>query len=300
MSRTGTLARLYSHHEQCALQLTPLDLERRGLQAGDLVRIDSPRASVVLPVQPDPALKPGHACLPMHGGRRRLSNGAANDLLAAHIDPYSKQPELKHAAIRIAKAELPWRGVALALAGDEDANRLSQAVASLLSEFDYAALSFAGREQTLVVLHLAHATAPAAATLAAIEAVLGLRHETLAYDDPRREIRKRAHIGDGRVQALTLFGETAAAGWLREAMLAGRPAADFQRWLFAPLAKAPIAQPPRGRILCNCLDIAEADIRSAIDAGIRSVDGLQQKLGCGSGCGSCLPEIGRMLTTAPH
>jgi len=295
MSRTGTVARLHAHHETIALQLAPFDLERRGLRAGDLVRVSSPRASVVLTVAADPALKPGHACLPMHGGRRRLSNGAANDLLAAHIDPFSKQPELKHAAIRIEKAELPWRGTVLAMAGGEQANRLSTALAPYLARFDYASLSFAGRDETLMVLQLAHAGPPDLDILRAIEDLVGLGADAQAYDDPVRAIRKRAHVAGERLQAMSLFGETAAAGWLREAMLAATPATVLRRWLFAPLAAPPVAQASRGRILCNCLDIAERDIRSAIDAGIRSVDGLREKLGCGSGCGGCLPEIGRML-----
>ncbi len=69
MSRTGTLARLYSHSEQCALALAPVDLARRDLVEGELVRIASRSGSVILPVAADPAQKPGHACLPMHWGR---------------------------------------------------------------------------------------------------------------------------------------------------------------------------------------------------------------------------------------
>lgn len=299
MSRTGIVARLHAHHETIALQLAPADLERRGLQAGDLVKVTSARASVVLPVAADATLKPGHACLPMHGGRRRLSNGAANDLLAAHIDPYSKQPELKHAAIRLEKAELPWRGTVLATAGGEQANRLSAALSPWLAQFDYASLSFAGRDETLVVLQLAHASPPGLDMLRAIEELAGLGADAQAYDDSVRAIRKRAQVAGERLQAMSLFGETAAAGWLREAMLAATPATALRRWLFAPLATPPVAQAGRGRILCNCLDIAEADIRSAIETGIRSVDGLKEKLGCGTGCGGCLPEIARMLAAAP-
>ncbi len=298
MSRTGKLARLYSHSEQCALQLAPGDLARRGWQAGDLVRVASARGSIVLPVQPDPAQKPGHACLPMHWGRRRLAHGAANELLADAVDPFSKQPELKHAAVRLEKAELPWRGVALALLDGDAANALSAALAPYLDQFAYAAQTQAGRERALVVLHLAHEAAPAAATLAALEVLFGVG-ETAAdigrFDDGRRGIRKRARLAGDELRALTLFGECAAAGWLRDAMLSARSAAEYQRWLFAPLAQAPITQVCRGRILCNCLDIAEADIQAAVAAGIDTVDGLKAKLGCGTGCGGCLPEIGRLL-----
>ncbi len=232
----------------------------------------------------------------MHWGRRRLSNGAANELLSAAIDPLSKQPELKHSAIRIEKADLPWRGSALTLTDAETANHLSAALQPHLAYFDYAAISLVGREATLVVLHLAHHQAPDDQHLTALQGLLGLADGALAYDDPRRGVKKRANLRDGHLQALLLFGENAAAGWLREAMLAERPAADFRRWLFAPLATAPISQASRGRILCNCLDVSENDIRAAVVAGAANMEALQKKLGCGSGCGSCLPEIGRMLS----
>lgn len=65
----------------------------------------------------------------------------------------------------------------------------------------------------------------------------------------------------------------------------------------APLAAPPDAGKPRGRILCNCLDVAEADIAAAIaeGAGLCDLASLQARLGCGTGCGACVPEIRRML-----
>ncbi|HET6719947.1 MAG TPA: nitrate reductase, partial [Rhodocyclaceae bacterium] len=167
MSRTGTAARLYNHTESCTLALAPGELARRQLHPGELLRISSPRGTIVLPVVADPALKPGHASIPMHWGRRRQADSAANELLAAALDPYSKQPELKHAAIRIEKATLPWHGTLLVAPGPdpEAALRLNAALAPYLAEFAYAALSLAGRESPLVVLQLAAAAPPPAELL---------------------------------------------------------------------------------------------------------------------------------------
>ena len=49
----------------------------------------------------------------------------------------------------------------------------------------------------------------------------------------------------------------------------------------------------RGRIVCNCFDVAEAEIRSVLaeGAGLRAIAGA---LKCGTECGSCLPELKRM------
>jgi assimilatory nitrate reductase catalytic subunit len=304
MSRTGRLARLYNHTEGCTIALAPGDMARRGIAGGELLRIASARGEVVLPAAADPSLKSGHAAIPMHWGRRRLSHSAANELLAAVVDPLSKQPELKHAAIRVEPAKLGWQGIVqVAVADGEAALALDAALASQLAHFDYGALSLTGRDAPVVTLRLAHREPPAASLLETLLASVGLADGAaeagasgvMAFADAARRVAKRACIKDGRLAALAFFGEAAAAGWLREAMLAGDPVADFRRYLFAPLAKPPVARPPRGRIVCNCLDVAETDIEQAIADGAGSLEALQARLGAGTKCGGCLPELRRRL-----
>ena len=50
----------------------------------------------------------------------------------------------------------------------------------------------------------------------------------------------------------------------------------------------------RGRIVCNCLDVSEHEISAAI-AGGDDLDALQRRLQCGSRCGSCVPELKRLV-----
>jgi assimilatory nitrate reductase catalytic subunit len=46
--------------------------------------------------------------------------------------------------------------------------------------------------------------------------------------------------------------------------------------------------------VCNCLNVAEPDIIAAIAAGA-SLAALQPELKCGSECGSCVPELKRLI-----
>jgi assimilatory nitrate reductase catalytic subunit len=299
MSRTGRLARLYNHSERCTIALAPGDMARRGIADGELLRIRSARGEIVLPAAADASLKSGHAAIPMHWGRRRLSHAAANELLAAVVDPLSKQPELKHAAVRIEPAKLAWQGAIVVAAADtEAALAVELALADHLGGFDYAALSLAGRDEPAVTMRLAHREAPDPATLDALLAIAGVTGSdaaVMAYADASRRVLKRARIEGDRLTALAFFGEAAAAGWLREAMLAGDALEGFRRHLFAPLAAPPLARPPRGRILCNCLDVAEGDIERAIGEGADTLEALQAKLAAGTRCGGCLPELKRRL-----
>jgi assimilatory nitrate reductase catalytic subunit len=298
MSRTGLAARLYNHAELATAACHPDDLARRGIAPGELVRLVSRRGAVVLPVAADPGQKPGHVFVPMHWGRRRLSSAGANELTQAALDPHSKQPEFKHAAIRLERAGLPWRGLLLRRAADgEQALAWSQALAPLLGEFGYAALSLAGRERPVLSLQLAAVTAPEPALLTRLCALAALEGDgVLDYADARRAITKRALVADGVLEGIAFFGETAAAGWLRDALLAGQPVAPLRRWLFLP-ASAPPADlvSRRGRIVCNCQDVAETEIAAALAAGDRDLDALQRRLKCGTGCGACVPELNRMI-----
>ena len=299
MSRTGKLAQLMNHAEFPAASLNPADLDRRDLKDGELVALKSRRGRIVLPVAADPGVKPGHVFEPMHWGRRRLCHAGVNELIAPAIDPYSKQPELKHAAVVLERAELPWRGLILSQSSGagagEAALAMDAALAPFLAQLDYASLTLAGREAPLLTLHLAARTAPERPLLDAIAAAAGLAEASFRYDDARRDIHKRALIEGERLTGIALFGETAAAGWLRAAMLAEQPAGPLRAWLFAPVSTVPVARPARGRIVCSCKDVSTDQIAAAIAAGAHTLDQVQGRLTCGTGCGACIPEIDRML-----
>ncbi|MGL6361869.1 (2Fe-2S)-binding protein [Aeromonas veronii] len=50
------------------------------------------------------------------------------------------------------------------------------------------------------------------------------------------------------------------------------------------------------RLVCSCLRVSERQILEAIEQqGVNEVAGLQALLGCGSNCGTCLPEVARLL-----
>ncbi len=50
------------------------------------------------------------------------------------------------------------------------------------------------------------------------------------------------------------------------------------------------------RLVCSCLRVSEQRIVDAITRqGVSELAGLQALLGCGSNCGTCLPEIDKLL-----
>ncbi len=298
MSRTGTAARLFGHVEEALLCMNAEDMRRRRLLDGQLVKMKSRRGSLILPVQKDDSLRAGQAFLPMHWGDRFLKGLGSNVLTLASVDPLSKQPELKHAGIEVERVELPWQFFALV---EGDVQRRFEALRPLFQTFDYASFSLGGRERSALLIRGARDAAPTAVELDAIDHLLGLDEgPVLAYDDPRRAVGKRVRIEDGRIVALRLAGETAARQWLRGLWESGSADAELRRWLLAPLSAPPgNAKVGTDRTLCNCLNVSQSAICAGIERGL-DLAGLKQELGCGTSCGSCVPELKRLLAHQPE
>lgn len=292
MSRTGTLPRLFGHVDGPQLGLHPEDMRRRRLVDGQLVRVRSRRGELLLPAVTDDALRPGQAFLPMHWGDRFLSGLGSNRLTSPARDPLSRQPELKHACVEVEPVALPWQLFALV---EGDLQAAFTTLRPLCDAFAYASLVPSGHERGALVIRAAHGEAPDPALLQCIDQALGLLDgPVLAYDDPHRAVGKRVRIEGGRITALRLAGETAARDWLKGLWQEGRADQSLRRWLLAPLSTPPSGTPAAARTLCTCMNISQPAVLAGIARGL-DLAGLKEELGCGTRCGSCVPEIRRLL-----
>jgi assimilatory nitrate reductase catalytic subunit len=294
MSRTGTVAQLFNHAEEPLLSMNIADMERRQLKDGDIARISSRRGSLVVRVRESADIPPTQTFLPMHWGGRFMNGLGGNALTTPVFDPVSKQPELKHAAIRIEKLELPWRMVVMRRGLDVLA--LQREIQPLLQTFDYASCGLFGRESGMLILRAAHHAAVGDDVIEQLDQCLLLTEDTpcLSYRDRKRGISKRVVVEGGKVTGVRLLGETLAAEWLKEVMTQEGFPDDVRLWALAPVSAPPTGKQGRGRIVCNCLDVSENEIKAAL-AENRDLGVLQQKLKCGTECGSCVPELKRLV-----
>ena len=299
MSRSGRVARLYNHAEEPLLEMNARDMELRGLADGDIVQATSRRGAAVLRVCASESMRSGQTFLAMHWGGRFMNSAGANALTLSAFDPVSRQPELKHAAIQVKKLDLPWQLVVMrhtdAMRSPGAAAELLSRVQPLLGEFTHATLGLFGRESPAVILRAAHATPAAGELIDRIDALFEFDPaSSLSYLDARRGISKRMMIEEGKVTAVRLTGETAAREWLKDAMAQGSDAGAIRPWMLAPVSAPPAGSAARGRILCNCLDVSVKEIADEVSRGL-DLAAIQEKLCCGTECGSCLPELKRMV-----
>jgi len=109
-----------------------------------------------------------------------------------------------------------------------------------------------------------------AATVTALSLAIGV---PAAYALARLEFR-------GRDWLASLFVAPEVSAMDRATLLAGRPA--------APLADA-------GPMVCACLKVGARKIETAVAAGTDTIDAIGAVTGAGTNCGSCRPEIARLI-----
>ncbi|WP_296508092.1 nitrate reductase [Rhodoferax sp.] len=323
MSRTGTLGRLFGHVREPALQMHPQDMARRLLAEGDLVHITSKRGSILAPVQASTELGLSQVFLPMHWGDEFLSGrsntgerlGGVNALTSPAFCPDSKQPELKHAAVKVLKADMPWNLTALAWL--PQAEVLSQRIAlqALMEQFEFASCVLFGNDAALgqagrtgVMFRAAGSAAPADAVLADIEALLQLNGpDAVRYADPKRSQRRVVRLQRSTVNAtlegFLLSGDTQARDWMTALLREEQPAQNYGRALLAGGATPPLPVLSKGKTVCTCFNVSDIAITKTLGrctgTDAERLGQLQKSLQCGTNCGSCIPQLQRMVRATP-
>ena len=93
------------------LEIAKGDAERLGIASGDRVRVVSARGQATLAARVTDAVAEGVVAAPMHWSAAQDDAAALiNRVTHAALDPHSKQPELKHAAVRVERVDEPDTG----------------------------------------------------------------------------------------------------------------------------------------------------------------------------------------------
>ena len=104
---------------------------------------------------------------------------------------------------------------------------------------------------------------------------------------------------NGLIGAARVTGAPSGELWLRSLLGEQAPLYDGRALL---LGRAPAgAAESAPRTICSCLDVSERQISEFL-ANVSTVasplHALQQALKCGTECGSCLPELKRLVARA--
>ena len=326
MTRTGLVGKLFGHVPEPLVQLHPDDMVRLGLMDGTLVHVTSKRGSIVLPVQASKDLGLNQAFIAMHWGPAFLSGrdhqnkplAGVNAITTSAYCPTSKQPELKHAAVKVLKAELPWTLLAVAWLPEHKAQTILQSLRARMVQFEFAScVPFSdtpaqGPARQGVLLRAACSEAPDMALVQEIEQCLELSgSDTMRYVDAKRHqlrsmrVQHRDGLGqtDTQLQAFVIAGDTSAQAWLKTLLQTQASTQAYGRRLLMTGSQPPLALADAGTTVCSCVGVKDIAIHDHLKIyqgdSAQRLASLQGTLKCGTQCGSCVPELRRMIQLTP-
>lgn len=316
-SRTGTLNTLFSHEPEPKVAVNPADLARLRVADGGWLTVRSRRGLVIVRAKADAGIAPQQAYLPMHWGPEffggRSFFGGVNALTLDAVDPYSRQPELKHAAVHLSPFHATWQLVVCVQS--EDWLNAWQRGRALMSQFDTAVCVTTGRDHPTVLFRAACASRPEPAQVQAVLDALGFDNASaMQYTDPASGHVRRVSVQadktgatpNARITGLCLAGDIQSESWLRRAMDESTNVWPLRAHLLSPVAQPPGVDASPVSMVCNCLGVSQQSIEqhcakqpAGCHPGERLAD-LQTALKCGTQCGSCVPQLKRIiLATAP-
>ncbi|MFN8347612.1 MAG: molybdopterin-dependent oxidoreductase [Spirosomataceae bacterium] len=118
MTKTGKVNKLNQHLPKAFLEINPQDAVERDIKDGNIVIIQNSRGEVQVPAKVTADIRPGVVFLPMHWGKAGQSTAArANNITSDLIDPASKEPDFKFAAVQVTQFRKPKEKIIVIGAG---------------------------------------------------------------------------------------------------------------------------------------------------------------------------------------
>ncbi|MDP2213452.1 nitrate reductase [Phenylobacterium sp.] len=284
LTRTGLSAALSRHAPEPYVDIHPADALEQGIAEGMLTRVRTVHGEAVALARITDAQRPGCIFMPMHWSGAYAPQGRANPLVSGPVDPVSGQPEFKHTPARIQAYRETWRGFFLSRAAVAPPEGLDL-VWRRMTQDGCQLHEFAGRGD--------------AAEREALRKLLsrGLKGQALLLEDAQGGRLREAFVqGDRLASVLFMTVETGRLpprDWLA-ALFPKDQLSEADRAALL-IGFAPGVAVETGPLVCACRGVRRPRIEAAIAQGASSLDAVGAATGAGTQCGSCRPEIARML-----
>ncbi len=283
MTRSGLSPRLAAHSPEPFVEVHPADAAAAGLSANGFAKLTSAHGSCILKVELSEGQRPGSLFAPIHWSDATAGCARVGALVTPATDPHSGQPEAKATPVKLAAVAYRNRGFALArgaIAPPTDTWWARVAVNG------GGGLLFAGDRAV-------------SAWRAWALGLFGGGTEIVEYCDPRGGDYRAARLRDGRIEGCVFVAvEERQAEWEAvKALFAADVLSDAQRRVLLS-GRSAEGLAASGPLVCACFGVGLEIIRSAVRGGATSVEAIGAALKAGTNCGSCLPELRRLVASA--
>jgi assimilatory nitrate reductase catalytic subunit len=203
-------------------------------------------------------------------------------LVSPSVDPVSGEPDFKCTPARVEPFVVSWYGFALCRR-ELHAEHLTwwvRSVAEQCLRYEIAGRRVPGNWQ-LWARGLLGADA---------------RQDWLDYTDAAAGSYRAAYLCDDQLQSCLFIGrrpELPSRSWLASLFKKPRISAAERANLLAGRPADPAAD--SGAVVCACFGVGRNAIETAIHAGCKDARAIGKRLKAGTNCGSCVPELNRML-----
>ncbi|NEW93497.1 nitrate reductase [Rhodopseudomonas sp. BR0M22] len=280
MTRSGRSPRLGAHLPQPFVEVHPVDAAAAGLSDGGFARVSSVHGVCILKVMVSDGQRPGSLFAPIHWSNSTAAMARVGELVASVTDPFSGQPEAKATPAAIAPVGFALEGFVLTR------SRCDLPAGTWWSEVTIGG----GLEVTVA------SDAPLAQWQSHAQSLFGPGVELAEYlDTPRQSYRVAAFL-DGRLIACLFLGPSndpppsdAVKALFEMETLGDAP----RRTLLSGRSVSGLTD--HGAIVCACFGVGRNTLQTAIRDGATSVDAIGTRLRAGTNCGSCLPELRKLL-----
>ncbi len=282
MTRTGKTARLMAHEPEPFVAMHPQDALKEGLKDGCLVTVCSAWGQMQARLKVQTEQQPGQLFAPMHWNDQFASHAGVGSVVNPAVDPISGQPESKQTPVRIEMYSAAWFAFLLSRT---PISPLQQAYWTQTRGQGYWQYELASQDQTIPLPE-------------AIQNIMPQHGEWLEYWDAKAGCYRVGLIKNERLEAVVFAAkqfQLPDRTWLGQ-LFAENPLSDAARLNLLAGKPAQAAENP-GPTICACYNVGRNTLLNAIASeSLRTVESIGHTLKAGTNCGSCIPELKKLLS----
>ena len=285
MTRSGRSARLASHLAEPFVDMHAADALHFGARDGTLVRVVTRWGRLVARLRTSGEIARGSIFVPIHWNGTTASDARVGALVGPAVDPISGEPEFKNTPARVEPFVVNWYGVAL-----------------LARSLSLAALSWwaCAQGEGFLRHEIAGRQVPGDwSTWARRWLGASLEADWIDYDDRAAGVYRAVWLVDDRIDCCVFISprpELPSRSWLAGQFEQARISDSQRAMLLAGRPADPALD--TGETVCACFGVGRNAIDAAIALGSVDARSIGAKLKAGTNCGSCVPELRRMIVAA--
>lgn len=281
MTRTGLSPRLGQHSPEPYVEIHPDDARQFDVVDGGFARLSTDYGACVLKVVLSERQQRGLLFAPIHWNDETAGFARVGALVAPLTDPFSGQPENKATPVSIAPQAFAQRGFILAR------KPLAMPFGVLWSR-----VAVAGG-----VGYLLADDTDAETWRSWLRPVLG--DDIAEFEDVGRDAYRAVSFDGDRIETCLFIGPREdAIGWdaVKELFAAASVSDEQRRMLLS--GRSADGHASAGPIVCACFGVGRNTICDAIVGGAGTAAEIGAKLKAGTNCGSCIPELKRLIAAS--